>query len=396
MLFQIRRFASILFIGLVVAITAYYFLAPLPLFNTLRRKSYDALFKIEYKLRRPPSAMKDILLVVIDNYTLKNMPERWPYSRATFAKVVENLKKAEAKAIAFDFVFWGQTNPEEDTALSKILAEGKVILPSLINENGLIEFSNLAGSSTAFDSGVVTKIQDEDGITRRSLLYIVNEKDPLKGILSWEMQLLRAVRSFDPATMIHDEDTLSFKNNAGEEWRIPVDPATKTFSIHFRARAFDFQRVSFLRVLNGDFYPNQIKDKIVIMGTLSSLFGDLHRTPIDWLPGVVLNANAFLNLYTHDFFKNISSRIEFYAMLLGVFLSSLFVTGFRLRNALGLILFEILLILLTTYALLVRGYFWNYLFTSILILLCPLAAKIIRRIFSSAIKKHWGQERTRG
>ena len=47
------------------------------------------------------------------------------------------------------------------------MAEGKVILPCLINENGMIEFSNLSGESTSFYSGVVTKIQDEDGITRK-------------------------------------------------------------------------------------------------------------------------------------------------------------------------------------------------------------------------------------
>jgi CHASE2 domain-containing sensor protein len=381
---------------LALAITAYHFFAPLPMLTSLRRKSYDALFKIEYKLRRPPPALKDIALVVIDNHTLKNMPQRWPYSRATFAKVVENLKKAGAKAIAFDFVFWGQTDPEEDATLSEIMAEDKVILPCLINEQGKIEFSNLPGSSTAFYSGVVTKIQDEDGVTRRNLLYVVNEKDPKKGILSWEMQLLKAVRSVDTATLVNDVDTVLFQNNAGEQWRVPVDPSTQTFSIHFRARAIDFPRISFSNVFRGNFYPNQVKDKIVILGTLSSLFGDLHRTPIDWLPGVVLNANAFLNLYTHDFLKNVPPRVEWLAILLGVFLSGILVLWFRPRIAIFLILLEIGLILLTTYAFLTRGYLWNYTLISILVLVCPFAAKNIDLFFSGRRKKTCHGELNRG
>ena len=386
MLFQIRKTASILLMSLALAIAAYHFLTPLPALSTLRRRSYDALFKIEYKLRRPPPAIKDIALVVIDNSTLKNMPHRWPYSRATFAKVVENLKKAGAKAIAFDFVFWGQTDPEEDAALSKIMAEDKVVLPCLINESGMLEFSNLPGSSTAFYSGVVTKIQDEDGVTRRNLLYVVNEKDPKKGILSWEMQLLKVVRSVDTATLINDDDIVLFQNNVGEKWRVPVDPSTQTFPIHFRARAVDFTRISFSNVFLGNFYSHQIKDKIVILGTLSSLFGDLHRTPIDWLPGIALNANAFLNLYAHDLLQNVLPRAEFFTMLLGVLLSCLFVISFRSRNAILLMILEVSLILLITGALLVRGYLWNYLLISALILACPFAAKYIYTIFSSRVK----------
>ncbi|MDO8675225.1 MAG: CHASE2 domain-containing protein [Candidatus Omnitrophota bacterium] len=375
MLSKIKRSAPILFISLLFATASFYLLVSLPFLNIIHRQSYDALFKIEYKLRPPPLAINDILLVVIDNATLKNMPQRWPYSRATFATVIKNLKKAEAKTIAFDFVFWGKTDPQEDATLIQAVDEGKVILPCLINEDGMIEFSDLPGPTTAFYSGVVTKIQDRNGVIRRNLTYIVNKNEPLKGILSWEMQILKAVRSIDLSTLVSNGDIVSFQNDAGEKWMIPVEPSTKAFPIHFRAHAADFNRISFINVLKGNFDPDKVKGKIIILGTLSSLFGDLYPTPIGWLPGIAINANAFLDLYTHDFLKNIPAPIELCVILLTVIISGLLVVLFKTKKAILLISLEISLILTMTYALLIHGYLWNYFLIAVLTMVCPFAAK---------------------
>ncbi len=387
MLAEIKKSACILFLSLLFAIASVYLLAPLPFLNTIHKKSYDAFFKIEYKLRPSPLAINDILLVVIDNDTLKNMPQRWPYSRATFATVIGNLTGAGAKAIAFDFVFWGKTNSQEDDALTQSVKEGRVILPCLINEKGMIEFSDLPGLTTAFYSGIITKIQDKDGITRKDLTYIVDENDPLKGILSWEMQVLKTVKSIDLSTLVSNGNIVSFQNNAGEKWVIPVEPSTKTFPIHFHSHAADFNRVSFLDVFKADFNPKQIKGKIVILGTLSALFGDLHLTPIGWLPGIALNANAFLNLYTHDFLKDLPVPMEFCVILISVTISGLLVALFKTKKAILLVSLEIFFILTMTYALLIRGYIWDYSLISILTIVCPFAAKKVYLMVIAAQNK---------
>jgi CHASE2 domain-containing sensor protein len=387
MISKIKQTTFILFFSLLLAIASVYLLARLPFLNIIHKKSYDAFFKIEYKLRPLPLAINDILLVVIDNNTLKNMPQRWPYSRVTFVTIIEKLIGAGAKAIAFDFVFWGKTNSQEDNALTQSVKEGKVILPCLINEQGMIEFSNLPGLTTAFYSGIITKIQDKDGISRKALTYIVNENEPLKGILSWEMQILKAVKSVDPSSLVSSGNMVSFQNNTGEKWIIPVDPSTKTFPIHFHAHAADFKRVSFLNVFKGEFNPDQVKGKIIILGSLSALFGDLHLTPIGWLPGIALNANAFLNLYTHDFLKDLPVPIEFCVIVMSIIISGLLVALFKTKKAIILISLEVFFILIMTYILLVRGYLWDYSLISALIIVCPFAAKKVYLMIISAQNK---------
>jgi CHASE2 domain-containing sensor protein len=378
---RIRHSACIIVISLFFAVTFYYLLRPLPYVITLHRKSYDILFKIEYKLHPPPSAINDILLVDIDNHTLENMPQRWPYSRATYATAIENLKKAGARVIAFDFIFWGKTNPEDDASLAQAVEEGKVIFPCLLNGRGIIECSNLPGVSSLLYSGIVTKIQDRDGVTRKNFVYLVDEKDPQKGMLSWGLQVLKAIKSIDLSTLAINGNIISFQNNTGEKWVIPVYPMTKTFPIHFHAHAVDFNRISFLDIVKGDFDPDQVRDKIVLVGTLSSLLGDTHLTPIGWLPGIALNANVVLALYTHDFLKDLAAPIELCVIIIGIFISGLLVAWHKTRKAILLISLEVFFILIMTYILFIYSYFWNYPLMLGLIIVCPFAAKRIYLMF---------------
>ena len=87
--------------------------------NPLHQQAYDALATLRSQFVRPAPATKDIVLVKIDNDTMKNMPESWPYSRATFARVINQLKKAGARTIGFDFVFYGRSSAEADALLKQ-------------------------------------------------------------------------------------------------------------------------------------------------------------------------------------------------------------------------------------------------------------------------------------
>jgi len=374
---KIRKSALIIAASLLLLGIFLFFIHYLPLASTVHWKLYDALTKIEYKFNHPPPEIKDIVLVTIDNDTIKNMPERWPYPRSYFARAIKNLKSAGARAIGVDFVFFGKSKTSSDDALLVDALEGKenVILATLINEEGSIDRSTLPGLRDNIPSGIITKLQDPDGMTRRNLTYLVSDKEPHKGFLSWEMQILKTAGGLKVPSLNADGPTFSFQNDTDEKWAIPVDPNTKSFLINFRAHTVDFNRISFYKVERGDFDPALVKDKIVLVGLVSLLFGDLHNTPLGWLPGLTLNANAFLTLYAQDFIDSVAWQIEILIIFAGVALSAFFISFFSMKKAIVLILGEVLIFFLLSYILLARGWVWNYSAFPIAVVLCPVLGK---------------------
>ncbi len=358
-------------------------------FKNIDQKIYSELLKLEYLLRKAPLATKDIVIVGIDNETVLKMPQRWPYPRQDFATVIENIKKAQPRVLGIDFAYFGKSTKEDDTLLQQALDSNLVVLAATINEYGYLSiFNDSANLKNQASYGIATKFQDEDGIIRKSLVYLVTKDKKQEGFLSWGMQILKITKGIDADSLQDNIHTVSFKNQAGEHWNIPVDPISKSFLIHFRAHTRDFQEIPFYRVLKGDFDPNLIKNKIVLLGVLPALFQDIQNTPLGWLPGVILNANTFLALYTHNFLQEVPKLTQIIIIIIGVILTTIFLLLLSTPKALTLIILEICLFFISSYLLLISGYVWDYITFPVTIVICPiLAKKLIRRNFLDLIVK---------
>lgn len=321
----------------------------------------DRLATLAQHFIPPPPAIRDIVLVGIDSKTVTDMKEHWPYSRATFARVLTRLSLAGARAIAMDFTFFGDTTLEEDAALRRAL-EGRtpVVLGASLDEAGGIVFSTVSGFPTAAHAGMVNKLQDPDGVTRRALTYLVSTTPAMSQtpVFSWELRLLEAVEGF-PLKSLDDRGRLLVFAASERRWEVPVEASTKTFLIRFRAHSGQFARVSFHDVFTGQFDPRLIEDKIVLIGFLSELFQDIHRTPIGWLPGVTLNANAFLTLYAHDFLTPVPALVEGLLLAFGVLGLVFLTTRLPIAHAALCLALAVFLLLGGSYALFLGGYLWN-------------------------------------
>ena len=115
-------------------------LAWLPFVKTVERKTYD--WRIQWTAD-PASARKDIVLVAIDQSSVRNLePQvgRWPWPRMVHASLVDYLARAPAKVIVYDVIFaerdrrsfkvgeetW--TGEESDRALTEATAKaGNVV-----------------------------------------------------------------------------------------------------------------------------------------------------------------------------------------------------------------------------------------------------------------------------
>jgi CHASE2 domain-containing sensor protein len=378
---DLKRAVSISCLSVILACVVFSWENYLSLTGRLSWLIYDKFAELEYALNKPPEAVKDILLVTVDNETLNNVDSRWPYPRSYFARVIANLKDAGAKVIAFDFVFLGKSDPREDILLKEALSRGKVILATSVNGKGELEFSTTPDISSNATTGIITKFTGVDGIVRYDLTYMNNAEDPQKAFLSWDMQILSAAKRIDWNTFTSYDGVIKFQDIYGDEWSIPVTDDTKTFLIRYRCHTTDFARIPFCRVLKGDFDPGIVKDKIVLVGLTSSLFTDIHLTPIGWLPGITLNANAFLTLYSHDFIRKVSPYIEWLIVISGVIIGAAVSSYLKFRKAIFCAVLETALFFVLSFMFLRAGFTWNYAFPPLAFIVIPLAAKILYDAF---------------
>jgi CHASE2 domain-containing sensor protein len=366
---------------LIIAVSLLFSTLPLFYFNyqpflkNINHRIYDGLLYLEYILRRPPAAINEIVIVSIDNETVLNMPYRWPYPRSDFATAIENLKKAEPRVLGIDFAYFGKSTKEDDILIQKAFDSNKIILAGTINEYGYLTIPDDSSLKNNASYGIATKLQDEDGVIRRNLIYLVNKKKRQEGFLSWEMQILKAAKDIDIYSLSEKGNVITFQNKNGEKWNVPIEPIGKSFLIHFRAHTKDFQRISFYRAIKGDFDPRFVKNKIVLLGVLPTLFQDIQNTSFGFLPGIILNANALLALYTHDFLKEVPKLTENIVIIICVILTSIFLLSFSTPKATAIIFMEICLFFILSYALLGSGYVWNYITFPCAITICPLLAK---------------------
>lgn len=388
---RIKKHARIIIIGFLLTAVFLLFQDHIKPARFIDLKIYDVLTRIKHQLKRPPRAIDDIVIIAIDNSTVSRMPHRWPYPRSVFANVIKNLMTAEAKVIAFDFLFLGKSeNLEEDQALASALeGNNKVILAATIDERGALNIRSTPILSQKVPSGIVTKLQDPDGIIRHSMTYFVNDEVPPKAFLAWEMVILKTADGLSIEPVRGDESLLSVMNDDREKWLIPVDPRAKSFFINFRANTDDFKHISLYDAYKGDFEPSMVKDKIVMIGFVSSLLGDVHNTALGWMPGVILNANSFLTLYAHDFISDAPPGIERLLTILGVIFSLMVVLFLDIKIAALIIAAEILVFYLASYALLTMGYVWDYFVFPFCVGLFPFLSRHIYSLVWQRKKFYW-------
>ena len=350
-------------------------------------KIYDAISSLKERIVRPPKAIDDIVLVGIDSETIEHMKEKWPYSRATFAKAIHNLKKARPRAIGLDFNFFGESTKEEDALLrNEIVNDNKVVLGALLTKTGGVQLSTMADLKNMHVHGIVNKFQDSDGTTRGALTYLINTNPniPRFQVFSWELRLLDRAGYIDLGSLEDRGDRLVIQKGSDPKrgqtpFTIPVDPITKTFLIHFQAHSKDFKRLSFWQVANGGFDSKLIENKIVLVGFLSEMFQDLHHTPIGWLPGLTLNANVLLTLYTQNFIRSVPKIFDLALLILGVLLSTLWVLKASFKKSLPWLLLETAAFFGLSFLLLLGGFLWNYTLLPVGIILIPVAVERLRK-----------------
>ena len=322
---------SIFFLIVFVQSTGWFHVAELKALDHLVRRHAD-----------PSKAYPGIVLVSIDESSLEAFG-RWPWPRDRHGYVVRYLKRAGAKAVVFDLMFFEpDENAEEfdESFAQDVKAAANVYLPVLLREESdeegqkaalrfqlKIDRASAAATEPASSYrslklpipglaqaarglGFINLSADADGPTRRIPLFArVGTGDVPHIALAVARDLLGAqnLSSADDSLRLGDRTVpLAPDGTLLLNWHGTLEQAYRQYAIGHVLQSFTQMEKQEEPVLD----PAVFRDKIVfVAGTAAGLY-DLRVTPFSSAtPGVLIHMTALDNLLQNEFLRPVPQWI---------------------------------------------------------------------------------------
>lgn len=325
-----------------------------PPFQTLEHKANDLLFRI-----RGPQDLDDspVVLVTISQQAYEEIPYEYPWPRRLYARLIDNLNEAGARAIGLDVMFDVPRDSTSDRLFAEALAEHEnVVLAGRVARQAvqrgdtdrsqeITKVEPIARLKAANPNpfGVVTNTPDADEVLRRYLLFqnYLDERYYALGL-----ELFRLQEGFDRSTAALRDDHLAWG---------PLDiPLARTQSMrinyygpsgHFPTFSFDevvddstfqttFEREAFpINAFNapetGLLQRGVFEDKIVLVGSTVPELHDFHATPFSGgtsqaaMPGVEVHAHALQTVLDQNYLHRMPRSWAWALVLLVAVLTTL-------------------------------------------------------------------------
>jgi adenylate cyclase len=291
-------------------VAALSFLTP---WKLLEARAFDYLSTVSV----PPCPADGPIIVAIDEPSLAEIGQQWPWPRSLHARLIEALRKAGAKALAFDVIFAEPAaDPATDEALKRSLGSDVVLAgdETVIDTPQALQHIRVEPLAAFTDAGAKTGIAsivpDGDGILRRLPRF----PDSLAA------ELLRA---------------------AGHEVEVPDDVLLQSFG-----PPRTYQTVSYYQALEPDTFlpPDFFRGRVVMVGfslqnspTIAEGGADVHATSFTirsgrLVAGVEIHATVYDNLATGLYIGRAALPVSLLSIAAGAGLAGIAVrrrTGWR-------------------------------------------------------------------
>ncbi|MBD2747816.1 adenylate/guanylate cyclase domain-containing protein [Microvirga sp. BT688] len=281
-----------------------FFFSPIRL---IEARLYDLLSVIAPPLPAEPGS----IIVAIDEPSIGEIGQRWPWSRDIHAKLIESLRAAGAKVIAIDIIFADPTTEEADTTLARALGPDVVL---------------------AADD-VTTPLEQGTQVTRVNPLDSFLDAGAVAGIASMHLDGDAYLRRMPP---IQDSFAAQALRLKGE----PQAAAPEGALIQYFGPRRSYPTVSYYQALDPKTFlpPNYFKDKVVLVGlslqaatTADAGAPDTFPTPYTLTEGtltagVEVQATVLDNLRHNLYALPLPSPVMALLVIAGAFLAAAFST----------------------------------------------------------------------
>ncbi len=240
-------------------------------------------------------ASDEIVIIAIDDFSFNWTGYQWPWPRAYFARVVEELNRGGARVVGLDILLFElDSDPIGDNALARALEESQssVVVMQIFRENNSETLMLPVQPITrAVDRmGITPVLRDEDAITRSILVYEFSNYNNTF-YYNWAFQVASLYLGV-PEPAGPTPGSISFNQRD-----IPLTGGGQML-INYNGPAGTYTTYSIASVAEGDVLqqnPDAFRGKIVLVGATSPTLQDLYPTPYDSrspTPGVEVVANA--------------------------------------------------------------------------------------------------------
>ncbi|MBI5124266.1 MAG: diguanylate cyclase [Candidatus Omnitrophica bacterium] len=296
---------QVLSISVILSLVYTFYLAPLNLARAANLKILDIFISLGSKFRPMPAISKDIILVTIDDESLREINIQWPWPRSLIAQIIKKLSSESPSLICADLVFAGKSvDREEDADLIKALKDaGNVFAAGYFGNDGIYVMPDEPIAMSLKEFGFVNKPRDTDNTIRLMRPFMVSESG---GIIDYSLSLKVASNIL----------------NTGPARLALAMPLSKdgTAHINFFGEENRFTSIPVWKIIKGGTDIPSLKKRIVFLGVTSELFHDVYNTPLGIMPGLLIDLNETLTYADKSFFhyaaKNLNFIILFFFILI--------------------------------------------------------------------------------
>ena len=240
----------------------------------------------------------DVIIVAIDDESLSRIG-RWPWPRRVHAQLVRRLHEEGAKVIGLDILFAEPDahDPPGDAALAAAIGDSaRTVLPVVMEQPrpGALPLELLPAPAFATAARALAHVHvelDRDGLARSVYL-----REGL-GAAHWPQFAEAVLRIAEPQRIA---GLPGARAPQGVDGSALVWERDHHVLVPFRGPPGSIKRLSYARVLNGEYPQGAFANRVVLVGATATGISDNLATPVSaygaHMPGVEFHANVFAAL----------------------------------------------------------------------------------------------------
>jgi len=229
-----------------------------PVWRGIELKGFDLLTVVS----APEKSALPIILVGIDDASLAELKQRWPWPRSLHARLIDALKQAGAAVIVFDVVFEFPTEKAEDEALAQAIRRaGNVVLAA-----GIVKQETVHGTSWL----------------RQDPLSLFRESGAAVGLVNLAFdrdQVMRRIPDSGDALW----RSISARLQAALPDAVMAPPPGRDTLIRYLGTAGTYPRISYYQALDYARYlpPGELANAVVFVGRETRAASDIGSAQVD-------------------------------------------------------------------------------------------------------------------
>ncbi len=249
-------------------------------FEWVELRSYDlrytAFEHFPFNLLPKTPLTTPVLLFRIDEETEDHLNARAvDIPRTMYADAVAHLSKAGAAVIGFDVEFHRPKNAKQDQIFAKAIRDaGNVVLARHIGQKGHRVPLQLFRDAELSEAMINVMLQKDRCLRDMPLLALDFSGEEPEPVLTISLELARLYLNFEG----EQELDLSKTDYLGLG-PLQVPYPNGRMLIRFYGPPGTFPRMSFWRAVKGEFDPNEVRGKIVLIGPSTPSLHDFYCTP---------------------------------------------------------------------------------------------------------------------